>query len=265
MVSAEHEHEDSGDGSRRDPLADAGAAARGLRDSLAALSHLATGRLSLSETLGQVAELALNAIPGADGAGLTLLEQNRADTMVATAPFVEQVDAVQYGLGQGPCISAAAHGVTIRADSLGGVQRWPRGGSPVARMNVHSALSLPLLTTEGVVGSMNIYSHTKSAFDDQAVQLGELFAVPAAIAAQNAQVLAQTRRLAAELQSALASRAVIDQAIGILMSRTGSSADEAFASLRTMSQSQHQKLSVVATSVVDQAIRRARARRAQQE
>lgn len=51
---------------------------------------------------------------------------------------------------------------------------------------------------------MNVYAHAKDAFDERAEQLGELFAVPAAIAVQNAQILAQTRRLAAHLQAALA-------------------------------------------------------------
>jgi len=231
-----------------------------LRDSLAALSHLATGRTALTDTLTRVAELAVQAIPGADGAGLTLLEKDRDDTFVSTAPFVTDVDEVQYGIGQGPCISAAAEGITVRSDSLGGDARWPQFGSRVARMNVHSALSLPLITSDGVVGAMNVYAHGKGAFSDRSVQVGQLFSVPAAIAVQNAQVLAQTRRLAGQLQSALSTRAVIDQAIGIMMSRSGSNADEAFARLRTLSQNQHQKLNVVAQSVVDQAVRRARSR-----
>jgi GAF domain-containing protein len=231
-----------------------------LRHSLTALSQLSTRRADLKDTLTRVAELAVRAIPGADGAGLTLLERDRSDVIVSTAPFVTDVDAVQYGLGQGPCISAAAEGVTVRSDSLGGDGRWPRFGARVARLNVHSALSLPLITSDGVVGAMNVYAHAKNAFDERSVEVGQLFAVPAAIAVQNAQVLAQTQRLASQLQSALSSRAVIDQAIGIMMSRSGGTADEAFARLRTLSQSQHQKLNAVAQSVVDQAVRRARSR-----
>jgi hypothetical protein len=68
---------------------------------------------------------------------------------------------------------------------------------------------------------MYVYAHPKDAFDERAEHIGELFAVPAAIAVQNPQILAQTQRLAANLQAALTSRAVIDQAIGIIISRTG--------------------------------------------
>ena len=77
---------------------------------------------------------------------------------------------------------------------------------------------------------------------------------------QNAQVLAQTQRLAAQLQSALDTRAVIDRAVGILMSRTGGTEGELLARLRTLSQNEHRKLVVVARQIIDEAVRRAQAR-----
>jgi transcriptional regulator with GAF, ATPase, and Fis domain len=233
-----------------------------LTQSLASLSMLATGQLALEDSLTQVAGFAVRAIPGADGAGLTLLEADRADTIVSTADFVTKVDKIQYSLGEGPCISAASEGHTFWSGSLGGEQRWPRFGPRVARLGVHSVLSLPLLTPDGVLGAMNVYAHSKAVFDERAVNIGELFAVPAAIAVQNALVLAQAKRLASNLQAALISRAVIDQAMGIVMSRTGCNAEEAFDRLRTRSQTEHVKVSAVAQSVVDAAVRRARARRA---
>jgi GAF domain-containing protein len=231
-----------------------------LRDSLSALSRLATGSLDLRDVLTRVAEFAVAAIPGADGAGLTLLEAGHGDTIVATAPFVAEVDAIQYTIEQGPCITAAKEGRTVRSGALGDDTQWPDFGPRVKQLGVHSVLSLPLLIPGGVVGAMNVYAHPVNSFDDHAVELGELFAVPAAIAVQNAQVLAQTKRLAHQLQAALTSRAVIDQALGILMSRTGSTSDQAFDRLRDRSQSDNVKLREVAQRVVDEAVRRARAR-----
>ena len=233
-----------------------------LTSSLAALGRLATGRLDLEDMLTRVAKYAVDAIPGADGAGLTLMEDSRADTIVATADFVRQVDDIQYTMGEGPCISAARESRTFSSGSLGGEQRWPRFGPRVARLGVHSVLSLPLVTPDGVFGAMNVYAHAKGAFDDHSINVGELFSVPAAIAVQNAQVLAQAKRLATNLQAALTSRAVIDQAMGIVMSRTGCTASEAFDRLKARSQAEHVKVSAVAQSVVDAAVRRARSRRA---
>jgi GAF domain-containing protein len=231
-----------------------------LQDSLTRLGHLATGLLSLEESLTRVAQFAVRAIPGAEGAGLTLLEENRSDTIVATADFVTQVDDIQYSVGQGPCISAARDRQTVMSGSLGGDRRWPQFGSRVARMGVHSVVSLPLITDEGVVGAMNVYARDKNAFTANAGRLGELFAVPAAIAVQNAQVLAQTKRLASQLQAALSSRGVIERAIGIMMSRSGGTEAEALDRLRTLSQHEHEKLPVVAQTIVQEAVRRARAR-----
>ncbi len=229
-----------------------------LVSSLSALSRLSSSRLSLEDLLTRVALFAVEAIPGAEGAGLTLLEADRADTIVKSVPFVEEVDRIQYSLGEGPCISAAETGAVMRSGSLGGDPRWPRFGARVGRLGVHSVLSLPLSTPDGVVGAMNVYAHAKDAFDDRSERLGQLFAVPAAIAVQNAQILAQTQRLAAKFHSALTNRAGIDRAIGILMARSGISADEAFDRLRTLSQHEHIKLSAVADGIVDAAVRRAR-------
>jgi len=224
------------------------------------LARLATGKLTLEQILTEVATFAVQAIPGADGAGLTLMEENRSDTIVATADFVREVDGIQYSLGEGPCISAVIEQATMRSGSLGGEQRWPRFGPRVGRLGIHSVLSLPLVTPDGVFGAMNVYARAKEAFDERAERLGELFAAPAAIAVQNAQVLEQTKRLAASLQGALSTKALIDQALGIIRSRSGASSDEAFARLRAMSQTRNVKLAVVAESLVEEAVRRAKAR-----
>lgn len=231
-----------------------------LRSSVGSLATLATGSLGLEELLTEVAGFAVRAIPGADGAGLTLIESTHTDTVVTTAPFVREVDNIQYGIGQGPCISAAADRRTVMSGSLGDDARWPRFGPQVARLGVHSALSLPLITPSGVVGALNVYAHPHDTFDDRAAELGGLFAVPAAIAVQNAQVLAEARRLAQRLQKALETRAVIDRAVGILMSRSGVAEQEALARLRTLSQHEQAKLPQTAQSIVDEAVKRARLR-----
>lgn len=149
-----------------------------LQVGLTGLSRLASAQLPLEKLLTRVAEYAVRAIPGADGAGLTLIEEDRADTIVATADFVREIDAVQYGIGEGPCISAARDGETVLSGSLGADPRWRRFGGRIARMGVHSVVSLPLLTPDKVVGAMNVYAHAKNVFDERAAELGELFAAP---------------------------------------------------------------------------------------
>lgn len=227
---------------------------------LAGLAGLLSGERALEETLVRVAQYAVQAIPGAQGAGLTLLESDRPQIVVTTADFVRQVDDIQYGLGEGPCVSAAADRRAVTSGNLGGEPQWPRFGPRVGRLGIHSALSLPLLLPDRVLGAMNVYSRDKNAFDERAVRLAEAFAGPAAVSVANAQLLAQAERLVGELQQALHSRAQIDQALGVVMSRSGVSAEEAFARLRSLSQSRSVKLAVVAAELLGEAVSRARAR-----
>ncbi|WP_284235445.1 GAF and ANTAR domain-containing protein [Mycobacterium antarcticum] len=236
-----------------------------LQAGIGALGGLVAGSLGLPELLGEVAGFAVRAIPGADGAGVTLLRLDRTDNIVeelaASAPFVAEIDRVQYvTLNEGPCITAALERRTVRSGSLGGEKMWPRFGPRVGRMGVHSALSLPLMLPDKVIGGINVYARAKDVFDDHAAHLGELFARPAAVAVHNAQILSQAMALATQLQNALSTRPVIDQAIGLLRGRTGRSAEDAFDELRAMSQSEHRKLAEVAQRIVDQAVRRAPAR-----
>lgn len=126
--------------------------------------------------------------------------------------------------------------------------------------SVHSVLSLPLLLPERVVGAISVYAHDRDVFDERVAEFGEMYAASAAVAVHNAQVLSHAVTLATQLQSALFSRAVIDQAIGLLRGRTGGTVDEAFARLRAISQCENIKLAVVAQRIVDEAVRRAHAR-----
>jgi GAF domain-containing protein len=236
-----------------------------LQAGLGNLAGLVAGSLGLPELLAEVASFAVGAIPGADGAGVTLLRLDRSDNIVAalaaSAPFVAEIDEIQYvTLREGPCITAALERRTVCSGSLGGEKMWPRFGPRVGRLGVHSALSLPLLLSDRVVGAINVYAHGKDVFDDRAAQLAELFARPAAVAVHNAQILADALSLTVQLQKALSTRPVIDQAIGLIRGRTGRSVEDAFTHLREMSQAEHRKLADVAQQIVDEAVRRARAR-----
>ena len=233
----------------------------GLRAGLAGLAGLVGGQGSLESLLTEVATFAMLAIPGADGAGVTMLEAGEPDTIVASAPFVRDVDSIQYRLGEGPCISAAATGVTNGSGALGEDESWPTFGPQAAELDVHSALSLPLTVGGEVLGALNVYSHAHNAFDGSSRRIGELFARPAAVAVHNARLLDQAGRQTVQLQAALTSRATIDQAIGIFMARSGVTSDEAFLRLRIVSQRDHIKLSMVAQRIVDQAMHQARANR----
>ncbi len=220
----------------------------------------------LDEVLAHIARFAVSAVPGAEGAGVTLIRAGDGPLSVlawaVTDAFVREVDHLQYDIcAEGPCLTAMQTGRSLTSGSLGSDVRWPRFGGRVARLQVHSALSLPLVTrSEVVVGALNIYARSRDAFTEHALRLGEQFARPAAVSVANIQLLHAAHTRATQLQTALTNRAVIDQAIGIVRSRSGGSAQEAFDRLRQLSQAENVKLAVVAERLVDEAVRRAHAR-----
>ena len=109
-------------------------------------------------------------------------------------------------------------------------------------MGVHSALSLPLLVGEQVIGAINCYADARDTFGEHAVRLGSQFAGPAAVSVYNARLLAGARGAGGKTaSSALEHRAVIDQAIGIIRSRSGVSAEVAFDRLVAMSQTEQRQ------------------------
>jgi hypothetical protein len=228
-----------------------------LAGSLAALADLSAVSMDLTDMLTQVATLAVLAIPGADGAGLTLLEIDRADLIVKSETFVRAIDDIQYSIGEGPCISAAATGQTRRSGQLSNDSRWPQFGPRASALGVHSALSLPLVVSTGILGAMNVYAHAPDSFDDHSQRCGETFAVSASLAVQNAQILDQTTRLVDQLRAGLKGRGLIDQAIGVLR-RRGDTADQALDRLREMSATQQISLTAAAAAVLESAIRRGR-------
>jgi GAF domain-containing protein len=237
-----------------------------LRDGLAGVAAMVASALDADDMLDAVAKFAAHAIPNVDGAGVALVESPDGTGCVrstaATADFVPEIDTVQYDeLFEGPCLTAMQSGRPSVSGSLGCDRRWPHFGGRVARMGVHSALSLPLIVGDRVIGAINCYARRRDVFGEHAVELGNQFAGPAAVAVFNAQLLSEARERTARLQRALESRAIIDQAIGIVRSRTGSDGDEAFARLVRISQAENVKLHVVAQRLVDEAVRRAHLRR----
>lgn len=220
---------------------------------------------SVTDLLNQVALFAVRAIPGVEGAGVALIDPHEGLPSIrawsATAPIVNEIDIVQYrDMHEGPCLTCMHSRRPTISGSLGSDQRWPHFGGRVARMGMHSALSVPLIVDDRVFGAINAYAAHRDAFGEHAVRLACEFAGPAAVAVYHARLLAAAREQTSRLQRALDSRAVIDQAIGIIRGRSGISGEEAFARLTRISQSENVKLHTVAERLVDDAVRRVKAR-----
>ena len=227
-------------------------------DVLARSAHALSSLLLSEETLASVLErvclLAQSTVPAGDHCGVTLVAGDRASTAAATDGMTLQVDGSQYGTGEGPCLDAARHGVTVQIDNMEADARYPSFSAEATRLGIGASLSLPLTVRGDTIGALNVYSRSRRPWTDEAVSVSHQFADQAAVALANAQIHHQTAVVVAQLHEALESRPVIDQAKGILMSQRACTADEAFAVLRHASQRLNRKVRDLAAEVVDGAV-----------
>jgi GAF domain-containing protein len=213
------------------------------------------GRIKLNETdldgvLRTVADLAKRTVPGVDEASVTLVRDRHAHTAAHTGDLALTLDEWQYREGGGPCLDAAASSSMVSLADFAEERRWPRYISHALRTRVRSSLSVGLPVHEQVSGALNLYALRPAAFDDDAVVLAQTFAGYAAVALANAHLYDVSATLAQHLQAAMESRAVIEQAKGIVMADRRCTADEAFAILSKLSQDSNRKLREVATLLV---------------
>jgi GAF domain-containing protein len=202
--------------------------------------------------LTRVAELAKRTIPGAAAVSVTLMQDGDVESLAFTGPLAGQLDERQYEAGFGPCMDAAISGATIPIDDTANSVAYPDFGRLALRQGITHTMSVGLPVQRQIIGALNTYGTDDGAFDEQTQELATTFASYAAVAVANAGLYASTAQLADHLQRALDSRAVIDQAKGILMSRHGVSADAAFDLLSGRSQAGNRKLRDVAHDLVDE-------------
>lgn len=192
-------------------------------------------------------QCSVDSVPGAQYAGVTLVEADGAlSTVAATHPYPTWLDLIQREVGEGPCLSAAWHQHTIHIDNMATDMRWPLYcDAALARTPVRSMLSFKLFGDGKRTAALNFYSESVGAFDDASIELGLIFAAQTTLA-WNA--LSRER----QFRSAIANRDIIGQAKGILMERFKIDAVAAFELLRKLSQQSNIKLFDIADRLARQ-------------
>jgi GAF domain-containing protein len=218
--------------------------------SIAELQALLLGTESIDGFLRELAMLAARTLGEGMSCGITLQPNGRPLTVASSDTFASQVDELQYGLDEGPCLSAARTGQQFRIDDLAAETRWRRYAVRALAHGVRSSLSFPLGTNGTTAGALNFYSREAGFFGEAQTRQAAAFAQNAATAVGIAGRLAGQAVLTDQLRASLASRSAIDQAIGVLMAEQRCDAGEAFGILRLASQHRNVKLRQVAEEVV---------------
>ena len=214
------------------------------------LAGVVLGGRGLDEVLTEITGIARRAIPGSQASSITLIRGDTAFTAAFDGQMAMDADELQYQRGYGPCVDAGRAGQLFLVQDMLGEQRWPDYAQHVAAQGVRSSLSVPLPFQGVTIGAVNNYSATPGAFGEADIAVGEEVAAWVALAVGNADLHARTVSELADMRAAMVSRAVIDQAKGILMERRKCTQDQAFAELSRASQNTNIKLRDVADELV---------------
>lgn len=217
------------------------------------LSRMVLVDRSLTDVLTDVTRLAAGGIPGAEAASITLIRNDRPFTVAHFGEMSLAADELQYEHGYGPCIDAGRGGVLLRVDDMQTEQRWPAYVAHLLETTeVRSSLSIPLPYQGSSIGALNIYSTEPAAFaTPDSLRAGLEVAEIVAVAVANADAHAQLGEQARNMRLAMESRAVIEQAKGVLMAQRRVDADQAFDILREASQRYNRKLRDIASGIVE--------------
>lgn len=233
-------------------MVDEHSVALGATDPIRELAGIVLAELSFVGVLQRATHVVKRAIPGAAEVSVTM-QNGQPTTVAASGQLAVDVDESQYDAGYGPCLDAIRLAQTVVVKDQTAEVRWPEYSPRAVEAGIGSSVSVPLALDGPPIGAFNIYGRAPHAFSDEAVKAAEDLAVFASAVLSNAGLYFTASARAEQMTEAMRSRAVIEQAKGILMGSRHCDADEAFALLVELSQKTHRKLHVVAQALVDNA------------
>jgi GAF domain-containing protein len=204
----------------------------------------------LTDFLTELTKLAAGLTRGVS-CGITSRRDGQPLTVSSSDDRAAALDETQYEGGEGPCLHTLATGEPVSVPDLTVDDRWPIYTKAAWQQGLRCSLSLPLASPDHILGAMNFYGFERPGmFSGPDRQRYEVFAAHGAGALQIAALRHQDARLVNQLEAALSSRSVIDQAIGVLMAEQRCTAEEAFNVLRAHSQNSQRKIRDIAVDLV---------------
>jgi len=188
-----------------------------------------------------------------DAAGILLVDARGTLSLVAASTEqVRLLELFQLQAEQGPCLDCYHSGQLVACTDMAvEPRRWPRFATAARERGFTAVHALPMRLRERCVGAMNLFRAAPGDLPTPAAEVAQSFADVATIAILNMRALQRSEQIVEQLQAALNSRIVIEQAKGVLAERRKVSLAEAFTLMRTFARSHNRQLSVVARAVID--------------
>ncbi|MEV0248228.1 GAF and ANTAR domain-containing protein [Nocardia sp. NPDC050712] len=193
---------------------------------------------------------------GLTGAGVTMESQGRLRFMVAHNERLATIERNQEITQEGPCVQAHATGNVVAVNSLRThVERWPRYTAVALRQRIEAVAAIPMHLSDSKIGTIELYSEPARTWSAPDLEVARVLADMATGYVINADKRHQQQQLTEQLQQALRSRIVIEQAKGIIANDRGITTDAAFEVIRRYSRDHQARLYAVAHAVVDAGLR----------
>jgi GAF domain-containing protein len=218
---------------------------------LAGLQSALLSTDSLEQFLHELAVLARRTV--SDGMACAIAVRQRKRQVSATAcsdPLASAAEQAQTEAGDGPTRYVLRYARPVRVPDTATHDRWPRFCRKAAALGVRSCYALPLTADGELVGALLLYARQPGGFGPQETAGADRFARHASDALALALRLACCEDRNDQLRSSIISRAVIDQALGVIMATERCPQEKAFAMLRSASQHTNVKLRDLAATIV---------------
>jgi len=188
-----------------------------------------------------------------DSAGILLTDQQgRLRLVAASSEQTRLLELLQLQSDQGPCLDCFTTGQPVGSSELSAdIQRWPVFTAAARRAGFVAVQALPMRLRDNIIGTLNLFSANSGTLAADITALGQAFADVATIGILSERAAREKHLLSQQLQIALNTRVIIEQAKGTLAERRGLSMDQAFSTLRDYARSHNRKLADVALAVID--------------
>jgi GAF domain-containing protein len=187
-----------------------------------------------------------------ESAGLLLADLRGGLQMLAsTSEQTRMLELLQIQSNAGPCLEAYRTGQQVLIDDLGADTRWPEFATRARDDGFGSVIAIPLRLRSERIGALNLFRTAAGRMSDPDLLVAQALADVATIGILHQRVLTRGALLNSQLQTALNSRVLIEQAKGVLAERLGVDMDQAFVQLRNMARSNNRHLSETARAVID--------------
>ena len=211
---------------------------------------LSIANTSEPRSLNQLVVLASRQVPACSGATAVLWRGNEPAVRAASHPDLPELDDVQLASGRGPVLDAlSGSGPASCPDTLAET-RWPEYASAALRCGVRCCVTLAYQSGAGAV-TLSLFSARPRSLESGQLALAELLTAFGGAVMGNAAEYGHARRAALHWQAAAESRALVDQAKGMLMQALGCTAETALARMRQISQEQNLRVTDVAQRIID--------------